>query len=120
SPASSSAHTPDIADSLPHPRPFMPHSRSHSNVAETGSLRSLRAGGGGSASHPVSPSIGVAAVGASDLALVGLKNAHVVLKRAFLDTPRLPAESSAEARRELQAIAELAQSMLMTFDQVAI
>ncbi|KAJ2742132.1 hypothetical protein GGI20_004701 [Coemansia sp. BCRC 34301] len=108
---SSSAHTPDVAEcAVP---PFMAHSRSHSNVAETGSLRNLRAAPG-CASHPGSPSS--ISAGLSDSALVGLKSAHSVLKRAFLDTPRLPAESSTEARRELKAIVELAQAMLSTFD----
>ncbi|KAJ2456716.1 hypothetical protein GGF42_003100 [Coemansia sp. RSA 2424] len=96
----------EVAD--PAVPPFMAHSRSHSNVAETGSLRNLRAAPG-SASHPGSPSISAAS---SDSALVGLKSAHSVLKRAFLDTPRLPAETNTEACRELQAIVELAQAML--------
>ncbi|KAJ2331979.1 hypothetical protein GGH91_006281, partial [Coemansia sp. RSA 2671] len=72
--------------------PFMARSRSRSNIAETACAES------------------------SDSALVGLKSTHSLLKRACLDIPRLPAESSPEAARELQAIVELAQSMLATFD----
>ncbi|KAJ2027946.1 hypothetical protein IW146_001008 [Coemansia sp. RSA 922] len=98
----------DIAD--PVVAPFMAHSRSRSNIAETGSLRNLRAA---PSSHPGSPSMSAES---SDSALVGLKSAHSLLKRAFLDTPRLPTESNSDARRELQAIVELAHSMLATFD----
>ncbi|KAJ2417255.1 hypothetical protein GGI10_000315 [Coemansia sp. RSA 2530] len=90
--------------------PFMARSRSRSNIAETGSLRNLREK---HSSHPVSPP---ACAESSDSALVGLKSTHSLLKRAFLDIPRLPVESSPEAARELQAIVELAQSMLATFD----
>ncbi|KAJ2490631.1 hypothetical protein IWW37_003005 [Coemansia sp. RSA 2050] len=90
--------------------PFMARNRSRSNIAETGSLRNLRAAPN---SHPGFPP---ASAESSDLALVGLKSTHSLLKRAFLDMPRLSAESSSEAIRELRAIVELAQSMLATFD----
>ncbi|KAJ2882004.1 hypothetical protein H4R27_003726 [Coemansia aciculifera] len=107
---SSIVYSRDIAD--PVVAPFMAHSRSRSNIAETGSLRNLRAAPS-SSSHPGSPSMSAES---SDSALVGLKSAHSQLKRAFLDTPRLPTESNSDARRELQAIVELAQSMLATFE----
>ncbi|KAJ2000753.1 hypothetical protein GGI04_004028 [Coemansia thaxteri] len=85
--------------------PSVPRSRSHSNVAETGSLRDLHAS---TSSAPNAES--------SQAALAGLKTAHSMLKRAFLDVPRLPGECSDQARRELQTIVDLAQAMLATFD----
>ncbi|KAJ2808742.1 hypothetical protein H4S07_003346 [Coemansia furcata] len=110
-PVSVAEATSFLAREAPHPEPpFMAHSRSHSNIAETGNLRNLRAAPG---SHPGSPSMGSESSGS---ALVGLKSAHSLLKRALLDTPRLPTESNSEACRELQAIVELAQAMLATFD----
>lgn len=88
--------------------PFFAHSRSHSsNVAETGSLKDLRS--------PGKPAAAAVVVQNTDsTAIHDLKSVHSLLKRAFVEVPRLPEEHNAEAFQELEAIVKLAQSMLAT------
>ncbi|KAJ2225566.1 hypothetical protein H4R99_004796 [Coemansia sp. RSA 1722] len=82
--------------------PFMPRSRSHSNqIAETGSLRDLRP-------RPSMPSDPASVVS-------GLKNISQMLKKSSSELPRLTSDGDvSDAYQEVQAIAQMAQEMLLS------
>ncbi|KAJ2888196.1 hypothetical protein FB639_000808 [Coemansia asiatica] len=84
--------------------PFMPRSRSHSNqIAETGSLRDLR-----SSKQPSMPSDPATVVSS-------LKNISTLLKKSSSELPRLTSDIDiSDAYREVQAIAQMAQDMLLS------
>ncbi|KAI8323880.1 hypothetical protein GQ54DRAFT_309661 [Martensiomyces pterosporus] len=107
--------------------PFSLHTRSHSNVAETGSLRNLRPStSNGTGSPATGPKAGAAhttggesgATGtAASSTLTGLKNAHALLKKSYLAViAHRSKDDSGELYKELLAISELAQTMLDTIE----
>ncbi|KAJ2388707.1 hypothetical protein GGI05_003710 [Coemansia sp. RSA 2603] len=84
--------------------PFMPRTRSHSNqVAETGSLRDLRAKPAAPAAMPSDPASALASLRAIGLQLAKLS--------ADLQRLSVPADAD-EAARELHAIAQVAHNTL--------
>ncbi|KAJ1667194.1 hypothetical protein IW140_003836 [Coemansia sp. RSA 1813] len=100
--------------------PFATHGRSHSsNVAETGNLRDLRP----AASAVLSDhDDNVATVPSNTSVLATIGNAHELLKSAFAEIPILAAAADEnngvdDARRDLLAVVDLAQSMLCVLEQ---